>query len=71
MLNQSKRKREGDGGPRDEEVAQFSVGDNDLLTCPSRPPNKLARIYRDSMIITVMDRPDLIKVKDLITNRES
>ena len=28
-------------------------------------------MYRGPMIITVMDRPNLVKVKDLITNRES
>ena len=28
-------------------------------------------MYRGPMLITVMDRPDLVKVKDLITNRES
>ena len=28
-------------------------------------------MYRGPMVITVMDRPDLVKVKDLITNRES
>ena len=28
-------------------------------------------MYRGPMVITVMDRPDLVKVKDLITNLES
>ena len=28
-------------------------------------------MYRGPMVITVMDLPDLVKVKDLITNRES
>ena len=41
------------------------------MTYPNRPPNKLAGMYRGPMVITVMDRPDLVKVKDLITNRES
>ena len=41
------------------------------LTYPNRPPNKLAGMYRDSMVITSIDRPDLIKVRDLITNKES
>ena len=41
------------------------------MTYPNRHPNKLAGMYRGSMVITVMDRPDLVKVKDLITNRKS
>jgi len=28
-------------------------------------------MYRGPIIITVMDRPDLVRVKDLITNQES
>ena len=47
------------------------MGDYVLLTYPNRPPNKLAGMYRGPMVITVMDRPDLVKVEDLITNRES
>ena len=42
-----------------------------LLTNPNRPPNKLADMYRGPMVITAMDRPDLVKVRDLITNLES
>jgi len=47
------------------------VGDYVLLTYPNRTPNKLAGMYRGPMAITVMDCPNLVKVKDLITNRES
>ena len=42
-----------------------------LLTYPYRPPNKLAGMYRGPMIITSIDRPDLINAMDLITNKES
>jgi len=70
-LEKNQRKRGVDGGRKDIEVIKFSVGDNVLLTYPNRPPNKLAGMYRDPKAITVMDRPDLVKVKDLITNRES
>ena len=67
--NQRKRSTPGDSGPI--EVLGFQVGQFVLLQYPNRPPNKLAGLYRGPMIITAIDRPDLIKVKDLITNRES
>jgi len=70
-LKKNQRKRGVDGGRKEEEVTNFSVGDYVLLTYPNRPPNKLAGMYRGLMIITVMNRPDLVKVKDLIMNRES
>ena len=41
-----------------------------LLTYPNCPPNKLAGMYKSPMVITSIDRPDLIKVRDLITNKE-
>ena len=41
------------------------------MTYPNCPPNKLAGMYRSPMVFTVMDHPDLVKVKDLITNYES
>ena len=64
-LKKNQRKRGVDGGRKEEEVTNFT------FTYPNRPPNKLAGMYRGPMVITVMDRPDLVKVKDLITNRES
>ena len=42
-----------------------------MLTYPNHPPNKLAGIYRGPMAITAIDQPDLVKVRDLITNKES
>ena len=68
---QNQRKRGVDGGRKDIEVTKFSVGNYVLLTYPNRPPNNLAGMYRGLMVIKVMDRPDLVKVKDLITNCES
>ena len=53
------------------QVTKFAAGDYVLLTYPNRPPNKLAGMYRGPMVITSMDRPDLVKVRDLITNKES
>ena len=47
------------------------MGNYVLLTYPNRPSNKLAGMYRGPMVVTVMDRPDLVLVKDLITNRKS
>ena len=70
-LTKNQRKRGVDGSRKDVEVTKFSVGDYVLLTYPNRPPNTLAGMYRGPMVITVMDRPDLAKVKNLITNRES
>ena len=42
-----------------------------LLQYPNRAPNKLAGLYRGPLVITAIERPDLIKIKDLVTNRES
>ena len=53
------------------QVTKFAAGDYVLLTYPNRPPNKLAGMYRGPKFITSMDRPDLVKVRDLITNKES
>ena len=57
--------------PKNLEVTKFAAGDHVLLTYPNRPPNKLAGMYGGSMAITSIDCPDLIKVRDLITNKES
>jgi hypothetical protein len=67
--NQRKRRRANRVGSVD--VAQFHEGQFVLLEYPNRPPNKLAGLYRGPLVITSIDRPDLIRVKDLITNRES
>ena len=33
------------------------------------PPDKLSDLYRSSMEIVVMDRPDIVKVRDLTTDK--
>ena len=70
-LKKNQRNRGVDGGFRDIEVTKFSAGDYVLLTYPNHRPKKLAGMYRGPMVVMVMDHPDLVKVKDLITNRES
>ena len=40
-----------------------------LLQYPNRPPNKLAGLYRGPLIIVAIERPDIITVKDLISNK--
>jgi hypothetical protein len=67
--NQRKRSRDGDGSPS--AVPKFNEGDYVLLEYPTRPPNKLAGLYRGPLVIHAIDRPDLIKVRDLITNKIS
>ena len=49
------------------EVTKFSSGDY----VPNCPPNKLAGMYRGPMVITAIDRRDLVKVRDVFTNKES
>jgi len=59
-LKKNQRKIGVDGGRKDEEITKIAVGDYVLLTYPNRPPNKLSGMYRGPMVITVMDRPDLV-----------
>ena len=40
-----------------------------LLQYPNRPPNKLAGLYRGPLVIVAIERPDIITVKDLISNK--
>jgi hypothetical protein len=67
--NQKKRARVGHGNPS--EGPGFKEGQFVLLKYPSRPPNKLAGLYRGPLVIVAIDRPDLIKVRDLISNKIS
>ena len=67
-LQRHQRKRSVGGGPKNSEVTKFAAGDYVLLRYPNVPPNKLAGMYRGPMVITAIDRPDLVKVSDLITN---
>jgi len=47
----------------------FKVGDYVLLSYPSRPPTKLAGLYRGPLIIHRQLHPDIYEVLDLITDR--
>ena len=62
------RKGSVEKGPTNSEATKFVAGDYILLTYPNCPPNKVAGIYRGPMVITSIDRPDLVKVRNLITN---
>ena len=65
-LKNNQRKRSVNGP----EVKKFSIDEIVLLSYPIRPANNLAGLYRGPMIITSIDRPDIIQVKDLITNKQ-
>jgi hypothetical protein len=67
--NHRKRAREGHGTPS--EVPGFKNGQFVLLKYPIRPPNKQAGIYRGPLVINAIDRPNLIKVRDLTSNKIS
>jgi len=49
----------------------FDVGDYVLLSYPSRPPSKLAGIYRGPLVIHRRIRKDLYEVRDLISDKVS
>ena len=57
------QKRGVDGGRKDVEVTKFSMGDYVLLTHPKQLSRNVSRPNGYHL--------DLVKVKDLITNRES
>jgi hypothetical protein len=47
----------------------YQVGDYVLLTYPSRPPTKLAGLYRGPMTVHKKMRNDIYEVLDLISNK--
>jgi hypothetical protein len=71
FLKKNQRKRGSDGEVRAPEDTQFREGQYVLLQYPTRPPNKLAGLYRGPMVIHAIDRPDLIQVRDLTDNKIS
>jgi hypothetical protein len=71
FLSTNQRKRSRGGGAIAPEVPGFKEGQFVLLKYPNRPPNKLAGLYRGPLVIVAIDRPDLIKVRDLITDKVS
>jgi hypothetical protein len=70
-LRKNSRTRPTEGGMNVQEDPGFTIGQFVLLRYPSRPPNKLAGLYRGPLVTTAIDRPDMITVKDLISNKES
>jgi hypothetical protein len=70
-LRNNQRKRGRDPHHSPPEGPGFREGQFVLLKYPNRPPNKLAGLYRGPMIRVGIDRPDLIKVRDLISNQIS
>jgi hypothetical protein len=54
-----------------EDLPEYQVGDYVLLSYPSRPPSKLAGMYRGPMIIHKKVRKDIYEVLDLISNKIS
>jgi hypothetical protein len=70
-LEGNQRKRARNAEPRPLSVPNFHEGQYVLLQYPNRPPHKLAGLYRGPMVIQSIDRPDLIKVRDLLNNKIS
>ena len=52
-------------------MTKFEVGDYVLLQYPNKPPDKLSGLYRGPMEIISIDRIDIIKVRDLTTDKVS
>jgi hypothetical protein len=71
FLEGHQRKRNRRGDPSSAASPKFYESQYVLLKYPSRPPNKLAGLYRGPMVISAIDRPDLIRVRDLITDKTS
>ena len=67
----NQRKRAADGREKRQEVTKFEVGQYVLLKYPNKLPDKLAALYRGPMEIVAMDRPDIVKVRDLTTDKVS
>ena len=55
-----------DGGPKNSEVTKFSAGGYVLPTYPN-----CQQVSGYVSVIIAIDRPDLVKVRDLITIKES
>ena len=70
-LKKNQRKRSSDGQVKSKRVTKFEVGNYVLLQYPNKPPDKLSGLYRGSMEIISIDRPDIIKDRDLKTDKVS
>ena len=67
----NQRKRAADGQEMRQEVTKFEVGQYVLLKYLKKPTDKLSALYRGPMEIVAMDRPDIVKVRDLTTDKVS
>ena len=67
-LRKHQRKRSVDGGPKNLEVTKFAPGEANVSQSSAQ---QVAGMYRGPKVVTSIDRPDLIKVRDLITSKES
>jgi hypothetical protein len=70
FLEENAAIREGKGNLITE-YETFDIGDYVLLSYPSRPPTKLAGLYRGPLIIHRKIRKDIYEVRDLVTDRVS
>jgi len=68
FLKKNQRKRAADGRDKRQEVTKFEEKQYVLLKYPKKPPDKLSGLYRP-MEIVAMDRPDIVKVRDLTTDK--
>jgi hypothetical protein len=70
-LSFNERKRTVDGEVNVHEEPKFTVGQCVLLKYPNRPPDKLSGLYRGPLVITGIDHPEMIKVREIISHNES
>jgi hypothetical protein len=71
MILENQQKRAREGLSTRSEVPGFKEGQFVFLNHPSRPPNKLNDLYHGPSVIESIDRPDLIKVRDLTSKKIS
>ena len=70
FLKKNQRNRAADGREKCQEVIKFEVGQY-VLKYPNKPPDKLSALYRGPIEIVAMDCPDIVKVRDLTTDKVS
>lgn len=67
-LQETRRKRTRSGKRSILHGQPVEVGNYVLLRYPSRPPDKLAGIYRGPMVVVAKERDDIVEVLDLVSN---
>jgi hypothetical protein len=63
------RKRSKNGRVVSAAGSKIEVGDYVHIRYPSRPPNKLAGLYRGPLIVLAKERDDILDLLDLVTNK--